>query len=63
MCIDLSKPDEQVDINDEKTWNIRWFDHEEFEWNTCYMKNSVLVGSAAAPDFRTLLEWYFLWKI
>jgi len=62
MCIDLSKPDDQVDINDENTWNIRWFDHEEFEWNTCYMENDVLVGSPVAPDFRTLLEWYFCGK-
>lgn len=59
MCIDLSKPDEQVDINDEDTWNIRWFDHEEFEWDSCYMEDGVLVGDAIAPDFRTLLEWYF----
>lgn len=62
MCIDLSKPDEQVDINDEDTWNIRWFDHEEFEWDTCYMKNGVLTGDAVAPDFQTLLEWYFCGK-
>lgn len=62
MCIDLSKSDDQVDINDEDTWNIRWFDHEEFEWDSCYMENGVLIGSPVAPDFRTLLEWYFCGK-
>jgi hypothetical protein len=26
------------------------------------MEDGVLVGSAVAPDFRTLLEWYFWGK-
>lgn len=62
LCIDLSKPDDQVDIDDEDTWNIRWFDHEEFEWDSTYMEDGVVVGDPIAPDFKTLLEWYFCGK-
>lgn len=59
LCIDLSKPDEQVDMEDESTWNICWFDHEEFNWNEDYMENGVLEGDPVAPNFKTLLELYF----
>ena len=59
LCIDLSKPDDKVDRNNEDTWNICWFDHEEFEWDQCYMENGILTGNPVAPDFKTLIEWYF----
>lgn len=31
LCIDLSRPEEQIDENRKETWSLVWFDHEEFE--------------------------------
>ena len=60
LCIDLSKSETDVNIEDENTWQLVWLDHEKNwnEWGT--NKNGKLVGSAAAPNFQTLLEWYFM---
>lgn len=101
LFIDLAKPDEAVDINDERTWNLVWFDHEEFPWKEPHVEAQdipVIAGAGftmsmghydycrrpgghstpltlseiersdklrdktAAPNFKTLLEWYFCGK-
>ncbi len=60
LCLDLSKTEEAVQEEKERTWSLVWFDHEEFDWTTIYLgKDGLLHGSPAAPDFKTLLEWYF----
>ena len=52
---DLSKPLEQVREGDVRTWTLVYFPHDE-EWDeACWAEG----GFPCAPDFRTLLEWYF----
>lgn len=63
LCIDLSIPERDIDINDESTWSLQFFDHEEFDWNAVYMdEDGIIRGDRVAPDFKTLLEWYFYGK-
>lgn len=103
LLIDLNKPDEAVDINNENTWNLVWFDHEDYPWKEPHVEPvdiPVISGAGftmsmghfdscrhagnsaqkttptlseiersdklryhiAAPDFKTLLEWYFCGK-
>lgn len=60
LCIDLSKPEDKVDEEDENTWSLVWFDHEEFHWDEFYLGNDGLLhGSGALPSLKVLLEWYF----
>ena len=52
---DLSKPLEQVREGDVRTWTLVSFPHDE-EWDeACWAEG----GFPCAPDFRTLLEWFF----
>lgn len=63
LCIDLTLTEETIDINNMDTWSIQFFDHEEFDWKNSYLEDSGLArGSREAPDFKTLLEWYFYGK-
>lgn len=60
LCIDLSRPEDQVDEKRKETWSLIWFDHEEFEWDEYYLgEDRLLHGHEALPDLKTLLEWYF----
>ena len=60
LCIDLSRPEDQVDEKRKETWSLVWFDHEEFEWDEYYLgEDRLLHGHEALPDLKTLLEWYF----
>ena len=60
LCIDLSRPEDEVDRDREETWSLVWFDHEEFDWEERYLgEDGLLHGRAVLPDFKTLLEWYF----
>lgn len=47
LCLDLSRPEEQVDLEDDSTWSLVWFDHEEFDWGAKY-----LGGGRPAPWSR-----------
>ena len=50
----------QSDPQNMDTWSVVWFDHEDFEWEQSYLgEDGLLHGQPAAPDFKTLLEWYF----
>ncbi len=60
LCIDLSKPESEVDEDREQTWSLVWFDHEEFDWDKRYLgKDGLLHGRSALPNLKILLEWYF----
>ncbi|MDE7272745.1 MAG: SMI1/KNR4 family protein [Lachnospiraceae bacterium] len=61
LCIDLSRPEDNVDIENRDTWSLVWFDHEDFDWDEQYLDDSdgLLHGQSAAPDLKTLIEWYF----
>ena len=59
LCLDLSR-EGSVDPKNADTWSVVWFDHEDFEWEQSYLgEDGLLHGQPAAPDFKTLLEWYF----
>ena len=63
LCIDLSVAEDDISIDDMETWSLQWFDHEEFDWEEEYMNDSGQIkGEFAAPDFKSLLEWYFFGK-
>lgn len=60
LCIDLSRPENEVDENNEDTWSLVWFDHEDFDWDEQYLgEDGLLHGMGALPNLRTLLDWYF----
>lgn len=62
MVMDLSFPESKVDMKDPKTWNIRWFDHEEFDWDSVYVEDGRPVGRAAFPSLEFLIDCYFCGK-
>lgn len=60
MCIDLSKPENVVDEDNENTWSLVWFDHEDFDWDEQYLgEDGLLHGTPALPNLKILLDWYF----
>ncbi len=59
MVIDLSKPESEVDIDDEDTWTLRWFDHEEFDWSYYREDDGTLCGRSAFPTLEVMLKYYF----
>ena len=55
---DLSKPEDQAIVEDPgfgASWILTSFAHDE-QWDEDYWKEG---GCPAAPDFKTLLEWFF----
>lgn len=55
---DLSKPADRVAVDDPDfgaSWLLVSFAHDE-QWDEAYWKEG---GDPAAPDFKTLLEWFF----
>lgn len=60
LCIDLSRPEDKIDEEDESTWSLVWFDHEDFDWTEQYLgDDGRLYGHPALPSLKVLLEWYF----
>lgn len=60
LCIDLSRPEDEVDENNEDTWSLVWFDHEEFDWDQVYLgEDGLLHGQSALPSLKMLLEIFF----
>jgi len=60
LCIDLSQPEDQVDEDNEQTWSLVWFDHEDFDWDQQYLgEDGLLHGKKALPNLKALLELYF----
>jgi hypothetical protein len=61
LCIDTSKKKENIDIDNPETWQIRWFDHELFDWEKeGYIgEDGDIVGDIMFPDFETFIKLYF----
>lgn len=60
LCIDLSRPEKEIDKDDPSTWSLVWFDHEEFDWDEQYLgEDGMLHGREAFPDLKAFLEVYF----
>ncbi len=61
LCIDTSIKKEDIDPDDPETWQIRWFDHEEFDWEEAgYMgEDGEIKGGIMFPDFETFIKLYF----
>lgn len=52
--------EQMVDGDDEDTWSLVWFDHEDFDWDEQYLgEDGLLHGQAALPSLKVLLDWYF----
>lgn len=61
LCIDTSKKKEDVRLDDPDTWQLRWFDHDEFDWSAVgYVDdNHELKGDILFPDFESFIRLYF----
>lgn len=61
LCIDTSKKLEDVDLDDPDTWQLRWFDHEYFDWEyeNYVDEDGEVKGSIMLPDFESLVNLYF----
>ena len=61
LCIDTENSKENVDVEDPDTWQVKWFDHEEFDWQEAgYMdEDGRVTGLALFPDFETFIRLYF----
>ncbi len=61
LCIDTGKLPENVDYNEPSTWLLRWFDHEEFDFEAAgYIdENGEIIGDILLPDFETFIKLYF----
>ena len=64
LCFDLNVKEEDIEINDPDTWQICWFDHEEFDWEFMEYINEqgIITGDKIFPDFKTFLDVYFYGK-
>lgn len=61
MCIDTNMKKENIDLEDTDTWQISWFDHEEFDWKDAEYINEkgVILGDKVLPDFESFIRLYF----
>lgn len=61
LCIDTTKSDAALTADEPDTWQVCWFDHEEFDWNQAeYInENGVVTGDKIVPDFQSFLRLYF----
>lgn len=61
LCIDTSKKKEDVDYDNPDTWQIRWFDHEELDWEReeYIGEDGDIIGAVMFPDFETFIKLYF----
>ena len=63
LCIDLSRPEENIDPDNEFTWSLVWFDHEEFDWDKMYLLEIYFYGSLEAKfereeGVKPTYQWY-----
>lgn len=61
VCIDTSIDENNVDYEDPSTWSIRWFDHEEFDFEEAgYMDDAGnITGNIMFPTFKAFMEIHF----
>lgn len=63
LCIDTSIAADDIRCEDNNTWQICWFDHEEFHWKQKGVEyindEGVVVGDKMLADFKCFLRLYF----
>jgi len=61
LCIDTEKSKNDINIDDPNTWQVRWFDHEVFDWKKeGYIdEEGNVIGLTFFPDFKTFIKLYF----
>jgi len=61
ICFDTERYKEDVNLDDPKTWQLRWFDHEEFDWQREeYIDDKgKVIGHPLFPDIETFIKLYF----
>lgn len=61
MCIDTNKKEEDIILEDTDTWQISWFDHEEFDWEEAeyISEDGEILGNKVLPDFESFIRLYF----
>ena len=63
LCIDTSICEEDIRCEDDDTWQVCWFDHEEFHWKQKGVEyindEGVVVGDKMLADFKCFLRLYF----
>lgn len=61
MCIDTNKKKEDISLEDTDTWQISWFDHEEFDWEEAeyISEDGAILGDKVLPDFESFIRLYF----
>ena len=64
LCFDKNVRKEDIKTNDPNTWQICWFDHEEFDWKFMeYVdKHGVITGDKTFPNFKSFIDLYFYGK-
>lgn len=63
LCIDTSIREDGITCEDGDTWQVCWFDHEEFHWREQGVEyvndEGIVVGDKKLADFRCFLRLYF----
>lgn len=63
LCIDTSIRKEDISYEDADTWQVCWFDHEEFHWKQKGVEyindEGIVVGDRKLADFKCFLQLYF----
>ena len=64
LCFDLKVKAESIKTDDSDTWQICWFDHEEFDWEFAEYVNEdgIITGDKILPDFKSFIDLYFYGK-
>lgn len=63
LCIDTSIHEDAIRYEDGDTWQVCWFDHEEFHWKKKGVEyindKGVVVGVKMLANFKCFLRLYF----
>lgn len=63
LCIDTNIHEESIQCENENTWQVCWFDHEEFHWKQKGVEyvndEGIVVGDKKLADFKCFLRLYF----
>lgn len=63
LCIDTNICEDDIACEDGDTWQVCWFDHEEFHWREKGVEyvndEGVVVGDKKLADFKCFLRLYF----
>ena len=63
LCIDTSISKADITCGDGGTWQVCWFDHEEFHWKQKGVEyvndEGIVIGDKKMADFRCFLRLYF----